>query len=85
MNKSLRILRLLFGLFLFASGSVLVMKANLGFGPWEVFQAGLTNYLPLTIGQATVLVSVMIVGLIILLKEKIGIGTLANMSLIFEL
>ncbi len=82
MNKSLRILRLLFGLFLFALGSVIVMKGNLGFGPWEVFQAGLTNFLPLTIGQATVLVSVVIVGLIILLKEKIGIGTLANMILI---
>lgn len=82
MGKGLRIIRLLFGLFLFALGSVLVMKGNLGFGPWEVFQSGLTNLLPMTIGQATVLVSVVIVVLIIVLKEKVGIGTLANMVLI---
>ncbi|WHY73800.1 YczE/YyaS/YitT family protein [Fictibacillus enclensis] len=80
--KGLRIARLIFGLFLFALGSVFVMKGNLGFGPWEVFQAGLTHWMPLTIGQATVLVSVVIVLLIMLLKEKIGIGTLANMALI---
>lgn len=82
MHIGIRLLRLAFGLFLFSLGLVLVMRGNLGYGPWELFQAGLTNYMPITIGQATVLVSVMIVVLVFLLKETIGLGTLANMSLI---
>lgn len=77
-----RFTRLIFGLFLFALGTSLVIRGNLGYGPWEVFQAGIANLLPLTIGQATVLVSMALVVLVILLKEKIGIGTLANMVLI---
>ncbi|WP_206460308.1 YczE/YyaS/YitT family protein [Anaerovorax sp. IOR16] len=80
--KLKRILRLIFGLFLFSLGTVLIMQADLGYGPWEVFQSGLTNVLPLTIGQATILVSIIIVLLDLFLKEKIGIGTLLNMLLI---
>ncbi|WP_042349249.1 YczE/YyaS/YitT family protein [Bacillus massiliigorillae] len=82
MSKWLRLLRLMFGLFLFALGSVCVMNSNLGYGPWELFQSGLTNLMPLTIGEATVLVSVVIVIIILLLKEIIGVGTLANMAFI---
>lgn len=82
MKKAKRLIMLVFGLFLFALGVVLVMQSNLGYGPWELFQAGLTNILPLTIGQATVLVGVVIVVTILILKEIIGIGTLANMALI---
>lgn len=82
MKKAKRLILLVFGLFLFALGVVLVMQGNLGYGPWELFQAGLTNLLPLTIGQATVLVGAVIVITILILRETIGIGTLANMALI---
>jgi len=82
MRKGLRLIQLVFGLFLFALGLVIVMRGNLGYSSWEIFHEGLTNLLPLTIGQATILVSVIIVGIIMLLKEKIGVGTLANMALI---
>lgn len=82
MDKALRLVRLMFGLFLFALGSVCVMNSNLGYGPWELFQAGLTNLMPMTIGEATVFVSVIIVVIILLLKETIGVGTLANMAFI---
>lgn len=81
-SKIKRLLRLVFGLFLYSLGTVFIMQANLGYGPWELFQSGLTNVLPLTIGQATILVSIIIVLLDLLLKEKVGIGTLANMLLI---
>ncbi|WP_324825529.1 hypothetical protein [Sinanaerobacter sp. ZZT-01] len=81
-QKLKRILRLLLGLFLYALGTVFIMRADLGYGPWEVFQAGLTNVLPITIGQSTILVSVVIVLADLFFKEKIGIGTLLNMLLI---
>ncbi len=81
-EKIKRLLRLLLGLFLYALGTVFIMRAGLGYGPWEVFQAGLTNILPITIGQSTILVSIVIVAADFLLKEKIGIGTVLNMLLI---
>lgn len=82
MDKAFRLVKLLFGLFLFALGIVLVMNSKLGYGPWELFQAGLTNHIPITIGEATVFVSIIIVVVIIILKETIGVGTLANMAFI---
>ena len=77
-----RLIRLAFGLFLFALGSVLTMRGNVGYGPWELFHTGLTHLLPLTIGQITVLTGVVIVVIDALLRESIGVGTLANMILV---
>jgi len=37
----IRILNMLFGLFLYALGIALTISANIGYGPWEVFHAGL--------------------------------------------
>lgn len=77
-----RLVRLVFGLFLFALGCVLTMRGNVGYGPWELFHTGLTHLLPLTIGQITVLTGVVIVVIDALLRESIGLGTLANMILV---
>ena len=38
-----RLGKLVLGLFLFALGIVVTMKANLGFGPWEVFHQGVSG------------------------------------------
>ena len=51
MNKfMLRLLRLFFGLFLYAVGIVLTMKANIGYASWEVFHAGLSSVFGIQIG-----------------------------------
>jgi hypothetical protein len=42
-NFSVRMLRLFFGLFLYALGIVVTMNANIGFAPWEVFHKGIAN------------------------------------------
>jgi len=77
-----RLLRLLFGLFLYAVGIVLTMKAHIGYAPWEVFHAGLANVLGLQIGNVTIWVGVAI-GLIVMLSgERIGLGTVSNMVLV---
>lgn len=77
-----RLLRLLLGLFLYALGIVLTMKANLGFAPWEVFHAGLGKAVGMTIGNISILTGLLIVMAVFALGEKLGLGTLLNMVLI---
>lgn len=66
------------GLFLYSFGVHLTVKANIGLAPWDVFAMGLSNHIPLTFGQATILISVIIVIVDILLKEQIGLGTILD-------
>ncbi len=78
----IRLLRLIFGLFLYALGIVFIMKANLGYAPWEVFHSGLSKTIGLQIGTITILVGALIIVIVFFLGEKIGIGTILNMILI---
>lgn len=70
------------GLFVFAIGLVLNVRANLGLGPWNVFQVALTLWTPLTLGQISQVVGLVIIAVSYLLGIKPGFGTVANMLLI---
>ena len=63
------------GLFVFSIGNYLTVQANVGQAPWNVFQLGLTNYLPMTYGQVSILVSFAVVAIDLLIREPIGLGT----------
>ena len=67
-----------FGLFVFAVGNFLTVKANIGQAAWNVLNMGLSKVLPLTFGQITIFVSAMVILLDILMKEPIGLGTILN-------
>ncbi|WP_286951878.1 MULTISPECIES: YczE/YyaS/YitT family protein [Aminobacterium] len=83
MNNFLkRITNLLFGLFLFALGVVITMKANLGFAPWDVFHQGIAKTVGMSIGNVSILMGLVICILVFLMGEKIGLGTLLNMLLV---
>ena len=75
-------LRLILGLFLYALGIVVTIKANVGYGPWEVFHVGLGKTVGISIGTASILVGLVIVILSVLMGERIGLGTILNMLLI---
>jgi len=77
-----RLLKLMLGLFLYALGIVFTIKANIGYGPWEVFHVGLGNAFGITIGTASIIVGLAIIIITLALGEKIGFGTLANMIFI---
>lgn len=72
----------MFGLFLYALGIVLTIKANIGYGPWEVFHVGLGNALGISIGNASIIVGFLIIIITLALGEQIGIGTISNMLFI---
>lgn len=69
---------LIIGLWLFGTGEALLVVAELGNGPWTVLAEGLTERTPLTIGSATFAVSVFVLLLWIPLRERPGLGTIAN-------
>lgn len=77
-----RLLKLVFGLFLFAIGTVFTIQTNLGFGPWQVFHKGLSLVLGTTIGQASIGVGLIIIVLNAVFKENMGIGTVLDMLLV---
>lgn len=79
---SVRLVRLIFGLFLFALGSFLTIQANIGLASWEAFSMGIANLTGQTYGNILIISGVVILGVDVLLKEKVGFGTILNTILI---
>lgn len=77
-----RILSLFFGLALYGVGIVMTIQANIGTSPWDMFHIGLTNYLPLTLGQVSQIVGLIIIVFCLFIGVKPGIGTVSNMFFI---
>jgi uncharacterized membrane protein YczE len=70
------------GLFLFALGIVAFLESRLGLSPWDTLHQGLSRHMPISFGEANIVVSVLVVTIAWLLGAKIGIGTLANALLV---
>lgn len=62
------------GLFLFGFGVYLTIQAGLGVAPWDAFNYGLSGTIGISYGDASVAVSLIILCIDLLLREKIGIG-----------
>lgn len=77
-----RVAILFFGLAIFGLGDSLFIQAGLGNAPWTVLAQGLTLRTNLSIGEATALISLLVLLLWIPLREKPGFGTLSNIVLI---
>jgi len=73
---------LIVGLFLFAVGVVMNLYSNLGMSPWGVLQVGIVNYVPLTLGQVSQLVGLVVLAIGWLLGFPPGLATLMNMYFI---
>lgn len=70
------------GLFIFAVAQALSLQCNLGASSWTVLHDGISRYTPLSIGLATLLVGLLMVGVSWLAGIRPGIGTVANMILV---
>ena len=67
-----------FGLVIFGIGDGLIIVSQFGNSPWAVFHQGLSQQLGISYGNAAVLTSFAILLLWIPLKERPGLGTIAN-------
>ena len=74
--------KLMGGFFLASLGIVFMINANLGLSPWDVLHQGITNVIPITIGQANIVVGIIVVISSMFLGVKIGIGTILNTILV---
>jgi uncharacterized protein len=73
---------LVFGLFVFAAGIVLILESKLGLSPWDVLNQGLSKHSPLSFGMANVAVGVVVLFIGWSLGGKPGVGTVANAVLV---
>ncbi len=73
-----RVPQLLIGLGLYGASLAMMVRGTLGLAPWDVLHSGFIRHVPMTIGQAVVLFSFVVLLLWIPLREKPGIGTIAN-------
>ncbi|MDX6550352.1 MAG: hypothetical protein QOJ31_1036 [Gaiellales bacterium] len=77
-----RLVRLACGLWLFGVGEALLIASDLGNSPWTVLSEGVSRQTPLSIGESTIAISFAALLLWIPLRQRPGIGTIANALLI---
>ncbi|KMT21086.1 YczE/YyaS/YitT family protein [Clostridium cylindrosporum] len=68
----------IFGLFLCGFGIVLTVQCGLGASPWDVFQIGMTKYLPITLGQASQIIALILLAFTWYKGVIPGVGTILN-------
>lgn len=77
-----RLIQLFVGLVLYGVSLAMMVRGALGLAPWDVLHSGVIQYLPITLGQAVIAMSFVVLLAWIPLREKPGIGTIANALLV---
>ncbi len=74
----LRLVQLYVGLVAYGASLGLMVRGDLGLAPWDVLHSGFIEHVPITLGQAVILFSFVVLVIWIPLREKPGIGTISN-------
>jgi uncharacterized protein len=69
-------------LWIFGTGEACLVHSRLGNSPWTVLAEGVSKHTPLAIGTATIVISGLVMLAWIPLRQRPGIGTIANAVLI---
>lgn len=77
-----RLLQLYAGLLLYGFSMALMIRAELGLNPWDVFHQGLSDRLGWTFGAVTIVVGAVVLLLWIPLRQRPGFGTVSNVVVI---
>jgi uncharacterized membrane protein YczE len=81
-RRSLRFVQLFGGLILYGISDGLLVRANLGLDPWDVFHQGLSRTFGLEIGTWSIIVGVFVLLLWIPLRQRPGVGTVCNIVIV---
>lgn len=77
-----RLPQLLVGLVLYGASLAMMVRGSLGLAPWDVLHSGVIRHVPITLGQAVVILSFVVLLAWIPLREVPGLGTVANALLV---
>lgn len=84
-TKLFKLIKLMIGFIFCAVGIVLTINANLGLSPWDVLHEGISKTTGITMGNANILVSAIVLALNVFWGENLGLGTILNMLIIGRL
>lgn len=73
-----RLPQLYVGLILYGVSLAMMVRGALGLAPWDVLHSGFIRHVPMTLGQAVVVFSFVVLLLWIPLREMPGLGTISN-------
>lgn len=74
--------QLIGGLALYGASMAMMVRSTLGLNPWDVLHEGVTEQLPLSFGTVTAITGAAVLLLWIPLRQRPGIGTVANVLVI---
>ncbi|WP_051845435.1 YczE/YyaS/YitT family protein [Streptomyces sp. NRRL S-813] len=77
-----RSLRLALGLALYGMSLAMLVKTDFGADPWTVFTQGLSQVTGFSLGQTTIVISLALLALWCPLRQRPGVGTVANALLV---
>jgi uncharacterized membrane protein YczE len=77
-----RVTQLLFGLVLYGVSMALMVESGLGLNPWDVFHQGLSEVTGISFGWIVLLVGIPVLMLWIPLRQRPGVGTVANLLIV---
>ncbi len=71
-------LQIVAGLLVFAFGVHLTIYANIGLAPWDCLGMGIAKHTPLNYGISMTIIALAVLGIDLLMKERIGYGTIID-------
>jgi hypothetical protein len=77
-----RLVQLLLGLLLYGASLAFLLRAGLGLAPWDVLHQGLAELTGATVGSMVIVVSFVVLLAWIPLRQRPGVGTIANAVLV---
>ena len=77
-----RVPRVLVGLLAFGLGVAFTAVSGLGLAPWEVFHQGISRITGIPLGTVAIITGALVLFGWIPLRQKIGLGTLMNVTII---
>ncbi len=71
-------LKIVIGLFVFSFGVHLTIFANIGLAPWDCLGMGISYHTPLSYGVSMMVIALVVLGVDLIMREKIGYGTIID-------
>ena len=85
-NQSIQMIKAIIksaiGLFIYAFGVYLTVQANIGVAPWECLSMGISPRVGISFGIVHMISGIIILIIDLLMKEKIGFGTILDALLV---